>query len=133
VLVMTFDCIIKGNSILEKTNRTKGKVIDQVSIRTNRLFGSGREVPRPQIEFVVRDDTVIFVDHNASLRTGKEPTIIYLKENPHMAQVYDFWFWINLADIIPGLLISILVFRVMMILNTKYKDDPVIIPSNTPL
>lgn len=103
-----------------------GKVVDQIP-KKMRKRGI---VMRPQIEYVIDDSARYFVDEKEILETGDTPTLIYQTSDPHNIQVYSFWMWIHWAAIIPSFLISLLVFRVVVILASKSGSEPEVLPSN---
>ncbi len=106
----------------------EGKVVDQIPKRMRkRKHGT---VMRPQIEYVIDDSARYFVDEKEVLKNGDTPILIYQTANPHNIQVYTFWMWIHWGAIIPSLLISGLVFRVVVILASKSSSKPEILPSN---
>lgn len=121
-------CVSRGNEYLDQCERVQGKVIDQIVYSTRNGYKN-----RPQIGYPVGDTLFYYVDHNTSLATGEDPTILYLKEDPHVAMVYSFWFWIDMGFIVPAFLFTVLLYKVVTILMDKKSNKPEILPSNRPL
>jgi hypothetical protein len=128
LIVVISVCVARGNENLEQCIKVKGKVVDQVVYATRDGYKS-----LPQIGYPVGDTTFYYVDHHGSLATGAEPTILYLKLDPHSATVYDFWFWIDAGFIVPVFLLTLLLYKVAIILMERGSNKPEILPSNRPL
>src|SRR3954468_24085205 len=84
LIVVISVCVTRGNEYLEQCIKVKGKVVEQVVYSTRNGYKN-----LPQIGYHVGDTTFYYVDHHSSLATGSEPTILYLKFDPHASMVYD--------------------------------------------
>jgi hypothetical protein len=128
LIVVVSVCVSRGNEYLDKCVKVKGKVVDQVVYSTRNGYKN-----LPQIGYPVGDTTFYYVDHHSSLATGSEPTILYLQFDPHAAMVYDFWFWIDTGFIVPVFILTLLLYKVVIILMERGSNKPEILPSNRPL
>jgi len=126
ILVITAHCYTRYTKLVKHFSFISGKVVDQIPKRMRKRG----IVMRPQIEYVIDDSARYFVDEKEVLKTGETPVLIYQTSNPHNIQVYSFWMWIHWGAIIPSFLISLLVFRVVVILVSKASSKPEILPSN---
>ena len=104
-----------------------GKVVDQIELTKRK----GGFVLRPQIEYVIDDSARLFVSKTTKLATGEQPLLIYQTTDPHNIYVYSRWMWVHWSSIIPSFLICLLVYRVIIILATKYPSKRVVLPSNS--
>ena len=129
ILITLVHFYIRGQKELDNSVKIKGKVVDIVPVREGNRKTQRKYLDRPQIEYIVDDSSYLYVDYNNSLEIGETPTLIYEKGNIRKIKVYTFWHWIDISFLIPGILISVLIYKVVIILSSRYKE-PEILPSN---
>jgi hypothetical protein len=107
----------QGNKRLSNYSFTEGKVVDKIWLPVKRRRTKTRDYPFSQWQYVVGNDTFLFVDKRFLFYDepiGTKRKVIYLNSRHDEAMVYNFLFWISGPMIMVATLIALFVFAIWM-------------------
>jgi hypothetical protein len=119
IIILLFICYSDGKERLSDYDFTNGVVVDKLILRSpwgsSRYGGRGGDLEFAQWQYIVNEDTFLFVDKQKftyNKPTGTQRRIIYLKHKTDEALVYSFQFWINTPLILIVFMIAFFIFSI---------------------
>ena len=119
VIILIFICYSEGKERLSNYDFTNAVVVDKLILRSPwgsfRYGGGRRDLEFAQWQYVINNDTFLFVDKQKftyNKPIGTKRRIIYLKYKTDEALVYSFQFWINTPLILITFMIAFFIFSI---------------------